>query len=74
MDRKLMAVEVKLGATFEAKAPQPLFSTRVLAITEFPSHYAVTSDGQRFLVTSQIVDSETSPISVFVNWTAALNR
>ncbi|HEV8430679.1 MAG TPA: hypothetical protein VGQ41_22445, partial [Pyrinomonadaceae bacterium] len=74
MDRKLMAVEVKLGATFEAKAPQPLFSTRVLAITEFPSHYAVTGDGKRFLVTSQIVDSETSPISVFVNWTTALNR
>ena len=29
-DRKLMAVEVKLGATFEAGVPKPLFDTRVL--------------------------------------------
>jgi eukaryotic-like serine/threonine-protein kinase len=73
-DRKLMAVEVKLGATFEAKAPQPLFSTRVLTITEFRNHYAVTRDGQRFLVNSLIEETTTNPITVVVNWTAGLKR
>jgi eukaryotic-like serine/threonine-protein kinase len=69
-DRKLMVVEVKLGATFEAKAPQPLFSTRVLTFTEFPSHYAVTRDGQRFLISSQVDEAGLNTISVFVNWAA----
>jgi eukaryotic-like serine/threonine-protein kinase len=73
-DRKLMAVEVKLGATFEAKAPQPLFSTRVLTLTEFRNHYAVTGDGQRFLVNSQLDDTSVATITVFVNWTADLKR
>jgi eukaryotic-like serine/threonine-protein kinase len=73
-DRKLMAVEVKLGAAFEAKTPQPLFLTRVLTITEFRSHYAVTRDGQRFLVNSLIEETFTNPITVVVNWTTGLQR
>jgi Tol biopolymer transport system component len=73
-DRKLMAVEVKLGETFEAKAPQPLFTTRMLTITEFRNHYVVAGDGQRFLVNSLIEETATGTINVFVNWTAGLNR
>jgi serine/threonine protein kinase len=72
VDRKLMAVEVKLGATFEAKSPQPLFATRVLTITEFRNHYAVTRDGQRFLINSLIEETTTNPITVVVNWTTGL--
>ncbi len=73
-DRKLMAVEVKLDTTFEAKAPQPLFTTRILTMTEFRSHYAVTGDGQRFLINSLLEEAGDGAISVFVNWTAGLKR
>ena len=73
-DRRLMAVEVKLGAAFEAKTPQPLFLTRVLTITEFRSHYAVTRDGQRFLVNSLIEETFTNPITLVVNWTTGLQK
>ncbi len=69
-----MAVEVKLDTTFEAKAPQPLFTTRILTMTEFRSHYAVTGDGQRFLVNSLLEEAGDGAISVFVNWTAGLKR
>jgi hypothetical protein len=69
-----MAVEVKLGATFEAKAPQPLFTTRVLTITEFRNHYSPSRDGQRFLVGSLIEEPGTSSMSVSVNWSAGLTR
>jgi eukaryotic-like serine/threonine-protein kinase len=73
-NRNLMAVEVKLGPTFEAKTPQLLFPVRVLTITEFKNHYAVTRDGQRFLVNSVIEETATNPITVVVNWTAGLQR
>ncbi|MDQ3174094.1 MAG: hypothetical protein M3Q91_10365 [Acidobacteriota bacterium] len=32
-DRKLMAVDVKLGATFEAGVPKTLFGTHVMTLT-----------------------------------------
>lgn len=73
-DRKLMAVKIKLGATFETGAPEPLFETRVLTVTDFRNHYAVSSDGQRFLINSNIEESRTTPINVVVNWTAGLKH
>jgi Tol biopolymer transport system component len=68
-DKKLMAVDVKLGATFEADAPKTLFETRVLVLTSFRNHYAVTADGQRFLVVTTLEETGITPISVVVNWT-----
>ena len=73
-DRKLMAVDVKLGATFEASVPKPLFSTRVISLTEFRNQYVPTSDGQRFLINSTLEETSTTPINVVVNWTADLKR
>jgi len=73
-DRKLMAVDVRLGATFEAGVPKPLFETRVLVLTSFRNHYAVTADGQRFLVNTNLEQTDFTPISVVVNWTAELKQ
>ena len=73
-DLKLMAVDVKLGATFEAGVPKPLFDTRVISMTDFRNHYVVTADGQRFLINSTIEETSTTPINVVVNWTAGLQR
>ncbi len=73
-DRKLMAVDVKLGATLEASVPKPLFSTRVISLTEFRNQYVVTADGQRFLINSTLEETSGTPINVVVNWTADLKR
>ena len=43
------------GPTFEAGAPQALFEVETPeAIAPYPTHYAVTADGQRFLVNTVI--------------------
>jgi len=72
-DRKLMAVDVKTGATFEAGVPKPLFETRIFLMTNFRNHYVVGRDGQRFLINSRI--EETSlPVTVVLNWTSELKQ
>ncbi len=69
-----MAADVKLGETCEAGVPKPLFATRVINLTSFRNHYAVTADGQRFLINSTIEEISATPISVLVNWNADLKR
>ena len=79
-DRKLMAVDVKgAGPNFTAGVPKALFEARTRPI--FPgnpgaSYYAVTGDGQRFIVDALAgeADSTPVPLTVVLNWTANLKR
>ena len=73
-DRKLMAVDVMLGATFEAGVPKALFGTRIFSLTDFRNHYVATADGQRFLISSTIEETDANPMSIVVNWSADLKR
>ena len=73
-DRKLMAVDVSLGPTFKAGIPKTLFATRNLNLTEVRTQYAATADGQRFLINSNAEETNTTPISVVVNWTVGLKH
>ena len=74
-DHKLMAVDVNTeGATFEQHAPKALFVTRVGGIDTPGDYYAVTSDGQRFLLNNLVEEAAHTPITVVVNWTADLKR
>ncbi|HYM11730.1 MAG TPA: hypothetical protein VEU62_13425, partial [Bryobacterales bacterium] len=73
-DQKIMAVEVKSGSTFEPGAPKALFQTQVLGVTDARNHYAVTSDGQRFLVNTVVENLTSSPITVLVNWRGAAGQ
>jgi Tol biopolymer transport system component len=68
-DKTLMTVEVKTGATLQPGIPRRLFSTG-LGVSLWDS-YAVTADGQRFLVLAP-VHSGPSQITVVLNWTAGL--
>lgn len=70
-DRKLMAVAVNGEGTFKAGVPKALFQTREI-IGRYV--YAVTPDGQRFLVNTPLEEASTSPITVVLNWTAELKR
>ena len=72
---KLMSVSLRPGLKFEAGLPEELFEIPVPDIVpSFPSNYAVTADGQRFLVNTVLQDAVSSPISVVLNWTAELSR
>ena len=72
-DRKLMAVEVKLGATFEMGTPAPLFQTQVSSFGS-PNRYDVAADGQRFLVNTAVQEPSRTPIVVILNWAAPLKK
>ena len=75
-DGKLTAVPVTTdGATFSAGTPRGLFDVEVPEPNPpFPTDYAVTADGQRFLVNT-VVDQPTRPaLTVILNWTADLKK
>ena len=73
-DRKLMAVDVKADATFQAGVPQALFDVRVSGLVDVRGHYAVSADGRRFLVNRLGESGGSSPMTVVLNWTAALRK
>ena len=65
----LMAAEVKASTSgLEFSAPKPLFDTHTT------DRYAVTADGQRFLISTPIEESVSAPITVILNWTAGLKQ
>ena len=75
-DKKLMAVDVIAdGASFEPAVPKALFDLRVPGNLPGPRNwYAVSKDGQRFLVTTNLEESTAQPTTVVLNWTADLKK
>ena len=72
-DRKLMAVAVRPGPSFDV--PRPLFQTRVSAgVTSNRTHYVPSRDGRRFLVNTAASDLAPTAVTVVLNWTAALRK
>jgi Tol biopolymer transport system component len=75
-DGKLMAVDVKIGAGFEASLPAVLFQThprQPLSAMDFFS-YDVTADGQRFLVNTKVDTGNVAPLSVILNWSSEMEK
>jgi Tol biopolymer transport system component len=75
-DGKLTEVPVTTdGPTFSAGTPHVLFDVEIPEPNPpYPTDYAVTADGQRFLVNT-VVDQSTRPaLTVILNWTAALKK
>jgi dipeptidyl aminopeptidase/acylaminoacyl peptidase len=71
-DGTMMSVSIGAGRSFDAGAPQALFSSHAWRFTA-NQVYAVTRDGQRFLVNaSKQQPSGTAPLTVVLNWTAAI--
>lgn len=74
------AVDITVkGARFEAGVPRPLFTSRALLATGPQSPYrtyAVTRDGQSFLIDEPAPDQAQhhDPLTVILNWTALLRR
>jgi Tol biopolymer transport system component len=70
---KLMAVEIKVGSTFEPGVPNVLFDMAD-ARARPNTPYDIAADGQRFLILSGRVDANPSSIAVVLNWTADLKK
>jgi len=69
-DQKLMAVEVKGGAKFEAGVPKLLFDTHLSGLN---SGYDVSKDG-RFLIPLAMEQATAPPMTVVINWNAGMKR
>ncbi len=74
-DNKLMAVEIKeKGASLEIGNVQPLFQARPVSVLTFGAVYDASADGRRFLINSATEQESSEPITLVINWTAALHR
>ena len=72
-DNTLMSVPIKVspaGDSVEPSAPVSLFRTRVFSnvVLGGKQQYAVSRDGQRFLMIVSAEDAAVSPITVLLNW------
>ena len=74
-DYQMMAVPVRAGQSFEPGAPRALFELRRLQpAPSWPTPYAVSPDGQRFLIGAVVDEGSGSPITVVLNWTRLVDR
>ena len=70
----MMAVDVTLGATIDLGTPRTLFPAVSFDNVPTGHNYAVSNDGQRFLVRKPMQASELPATTVFVNWTAGFQK
>jgi len=70
-----MAADIKAGADFEAGVPHQLLRTAIPPYAGAPqvpaNTYAVSKDGQRFLVNQPVDDASKGSISIVTRWQAA---
>jgi Tol biopolymer transport system component len=71
LDGTLMAVAVTPGPTFEFGAPQRLFETGLLFLPQYKiwmDQYAVSRDGQRFLLNRRVAEAAAGAITAVIPW------
>jgi Tol biopolymer transport system component len=75
-DGKVMAAPVSTGTNFRAGASVALFQAnpRELVATSEQIVYDVSKDGQRFLINTQVNNTDTRPMSVVLNWDAEFKK
>jgi eukaryotic-like serine/threonine-protein kinase len=69
-DGKLMASPAPRGERFDVGAAVSLFEFRAGSITFSFAPYAVTADGQRFLLNAVVDTEPNAPLTVVTNWAA----
>ena len=69
-DGSMMAVDVQTAKGLTAGVPRPLFSTAAASRNMTAAGYAVSADGQRFLIPRP--DTTNAPITVVLNWWSEL--
>jgi Tol biopolymer transport system component len=73
---KMMAVAVKIGASFEASSPVALFQThrRQPVSSQDVFSYDVSGDGQKFLILTKVDEANAAPLSVLLNWASDIEK
>ena len=73
---KVMSAPLTEGANFDVGAPVPLFQAnpREPVGTSEQLFYDVSRDGQRFLINTEVKQTEVEPMTVILNWAARLNK
>ena len=73
---RMMAVSVKLGASFEAGSPVAMFQThrRQPISSQDSFSYDVSGDGQRFLVITKMDEANAAPLSILLNWASEMEK
>jgi Tol biopolymer transport system component len=77
LDGKLMAMEISEGPNFTFGVPYELFRTNIPPpdYPEVPaSAYAVSGDGQRFLVNDPVDDADAKAITILTHWNPAAGK
>jgi hypothetical protein len=69
-DGKLMAAPAPRGESFEVGSAVSLFEFRSGTVPFILAPYAVTADGQRFLINAIVETEPNAPLTVVVNWVA----
>jgi hypothetical protein len=79
-DQMMMSVDIRPGAAFNASEARPLFRTNIVGAylgSPFPNgrvrnEYAVTPDGQRFLINQPLGGASAYGVRLVLNWSALL--
>jgi hypothetical protein len=64
-----MSVAIETAHGFRASPPRPLFTLPPGSLA-----WEVSADGERFLVNSPVVKSPSVPLSLVLDWAAALKK
>ena len=73
LEGQMMAGDVQLGTTLKLGPRRPSFSSGI-AFNPRPDQYAVSADGQRFLLKRLTVEGSRLPLTVVVNWPGLINH
>jgi serine/threonine protein kinase len=74
-DGSVIAVEIRAGASVEPGIPKALFKVPLNTFeTENAINYAVTRDGQKFVVLTDSRSQSTEPMTAILNWTSLLKK
>jgi len=79
-----MAVDIRAGAAIESGIPRKVFDavvarghgdpTRARAVLEDGINYAVTANGQKFIIPTETRASVAWPITAILNWTSVIKK
>lgn len=72
-DGHVMSAEIRLGSAAEVGVLKPLFQAN-FKITDQGWPYAVSADGQRFLLNHYLEDNNPAPMTIVLNWLAGLKK
>jgi hypothetical protein len=69
-DDKLMAVQILTNDPFETSSPKALFAIQEQFMGPERGNYAVSNDGNRFLINTELDRPTGNAIHLITNWTA----